>query len=177
MKKWKQWTGIFLGLSLAVSCVPVIHSQAGYDAAHTWAAAAGVSGMGIMSATTGTADPDGNPTNVSGTADPPDADSGNSLSTIRISVGNGQATPQYQAGQKVDKLTVTVKNSGVSSAQNVVITPVINAAEEWPFEIDSMNYEQELKEIQAGKSTEAIWSDLTLLIYAKRLSIRTRSTV
>lgn len=116
--------------------------------------------MGIMSATTGTADPDGNPTNVSGTADPPDADSGNSLSTIRISVGNGQATPQYQAGQKVDKLTVTVKNSGVSSAQNVVITPVINAAEEWPFEIDSMNYEQELKEIQAGKSTEAIWSDL-----------------
>ena len=160
MKKWKQWTGIFLGLSLAVSCVPVIHSQAGYDAAHTWAAAAGVSGMGIMSATTGTADPDGNPTNVSGTADPPDADSGNSLSTIRISVGNGQATPQYQAGQKVDKLTVTVKNSGVSSAQNVVITPVINAAEEWPFEIDSMNYEQELKEIQAGKSTEAIWSDL-----------------
>lgn len=160
MKKWKQWTGIFLGLSLAVSCVPVIHSQAGYDAAHTWAAAAGVSGMGIMSATTGTADPDGNPTNASGTADPPDADSGNSLSTIRISVGNGQATPQYQAGQKVDKLTVTVKNSGVSSAQNVVITPVINAAEEWPFEIDSMNYEQELKEIQAGKSTEAIWSDL-----------------
>ena len=160
MKKWKQWTGMFLGLSLAVSCVPVIHSQAGYDAAHTWAAAAGVSGMGIMSATTGTADPDGNPTNVSGTADPPDADSGNSLSTIRISVGNGQATPQYQAGQKVDKLTVTVKNSGVSSAQNVVITPVINAAEEWPFEIDSMNYEQELKEIQAGKSTEAIWSDL-----------------
>lgn len=160
MKKWKQWTGIFLGLSLAVSCVPVIHSQAGYDAAHTWAAAAGVSGMGIMSATTGTADPDGNPTNASGTADLPDADSGNSLSTIRISVGNGQATPQYQAGQKVDKLTVTVKNSGVSSAQNVVITPVINAAEEWPFEIDSMNYEQELKEIQAGKSTEAIWSDL-----------------
>lgn len=160
MKKWKQWTGIFLGLSLAVSCVPVIHSQAGYDAAHTWAAAAGVSGMGIMSATTGTADPDGNPTNASGTADPPDADSGNSLSTIRISVGNGQATPQYQAGQKVDKLTVTVKNSGVSSAQNVVITPVINAAEEWPFEIDSMNYEQELKDIQAGKSTEAIWSDL-----------------
>jgi len=160
MKKWKQWTGIFLGLSLAVSCVPVIHSQAGYVPIPETPAAAGVSGMGIMSATTGTADPDGNPTNVSGTADPPDADSGNSLSTIRISVGNGQATPQYQAGQKVDKLTVTVKNSGVSSAQNVVITPVINAAEEWPFEIDSMNYEQELKEIQAGKSTEAIWSDL-----------------
>lgn len=160
MKKWKQWTGMFLGLSLAVSCVPVIHSQAGYDAAHTWAAAAGVSGMGIMSATTGAADPAGDPTHASGTADPSDADSGNSLSTIRISVGNGQATPQYQAGQKVEKLTVTVKNSGVSSAQNVVITPIINDAEEWPFEIDSMNYEQELKEIQAGKSTEAIWSDL-----------------
>lgn len=157
MKKWKQWTGIFLGLSLAVSCVPVIHSQAGYDAAHTWAAAGGFPGIGIMSATA--AAPDGSE-NVSGETDTSDTDSGNSLSTIRISVGNGQATPQYQAGQKVDKLTVTVKNSGVSAAQNIVITPVINDAEEWPFEIDSMNYDKEFQQIAANGSVEAVWENL-----------------
>lgn len=162
MKKWTQWTGIFLSLSLAVSCVPAIHSQAGYDGAHAWAAA-GFPGAGIMSATavgTDASGADGNPINASGRADSTDPDSGNALSTIRISVGNGQATPQYQAGQKVEKLTVSVKNGGASSANNVWITPVINDASEWPFEIDNMNYEKELKEIAAGASVDAVWPDL-----------------
>lgn len=163
MKKWTQWTGIFLSLSLAVSCVPAIHSQAGYGTAHTRAAAA-FPGTGIMAATA-VPDDTGNlqdPANASGEADAADPDSGNALSTIRISVGSGQATPQYQAGQKVDKLTVSVKNGGASSAKNVWITPVINDASEWPFEIDDMNYEKELKEISSGASVDAVWSNLTV---------------
>lgn len=161
MKKWTQWTGIFLSLSLAVSCVPAIHSQAGYGTAHARAAAA-FPGTGIMAAT---AVPDGaessqDPTDASDGADAADSDSGNGLSTIRISVGNGQATPQYQAGQKVEKLTVTVKNSSTSPAQNVVISPVIDDAKEWPFEIDSMNYDKEFQKIDANGSVEAVWENL-----------------
>lgn len=166
MKKWTQWTGIFLSLSLAVSCVPAIHSQAGYDGAHAWAAA-GFPGAGIMSATAagvGTSGAPGDPADVSGGVDSTDTNSGNDSSQIRISVGSGQATPQYQAGQKVEKLTVNVKNEGDSDAKNVRIKPVFDDASEWPFEIESMDYEKKyekiLEEIPAGKSVDAIWSDL-----------------
>lgn len=162
MKRWMQWTGIFLSLTLAASCVPVIPSQAGNGVVNTYAAA-GFAGTGIMPATAeagednaGTPD---NPINASGGADAADTD--NSLSTIRISVGSGQATPQYQAGQKVDKLTLRVTNGGSTKAENVVITPVINNAEDWPFEIDSMNYEVPLSEIAPGETkAEAVWENL-----------------
>ena len=37
------------------------------------------------------------------------------------------------------------------------IAPVIEDAASWPFEIDKLNYEQELGAIQAGQQTAAIW--------------------
>lgn len=81
---------------------------------------------------------------------------------IRLSVGNGQSTPQYQAGQSVEDFTIKVQNQGSADAQNVRITPVIENASDWPFEIESMNYELSLGEIKAGEVGEAKWSDLAV---------------
>ena len=62
---------------------------------------------------------------------------------IRLSVGTGQKTPKYNAGDKAS-LVVKVENAGNTDAQNVRITPVIDNASDWPFEIEDMNYEQNL---------------------------------
>ncbi len=153
MKRWMQRMGIFLSLTLAASCVPVMQSQAGYHAVNTYAAAA--ANIKLAEEETAEEGAPGNPKNVSG-----ESDTENSLSTIRISVGNGQTTPQYQAGQKVDKLTVSVKNVGSTQAQNVWITPIINDAEEWPFEIDDMNYERQLDNIDPNIAKDAVWQNL-----------------
>lgn len=75
---------------------------------------------------------------------------------IRLSVGNGQTTPEFNAGEKVI-LTVNVTNQGEKSAYNVRIFPVIEVENEWPFEIQNMNEELLLGEIAAGASTEAKW--------------------
>lgn len=83
--------------------------------------------------------------------------SDNSLPSIRLSVGNGQETPQYTAGQQVE-LTLKVENQGSTAAENVRITPVIDNAADWPFEIGSMNYEQNLGSVEAGSTVEAKWS-------------------
>lgn len=155
MKKWMQRTGIFLSLTLAVSCAPGIQGQKGCGVLNVYAA---TTGMGTDTQTGAGTAQGSNGAGTSGT------DSEDSLSTIRISVGNGQATPQYQAGQKVEKLTVNVKNEGDSDAKNVRIKPVFDDASEWPFEIESMDYEtkyeKKLEEIPVGKSVDAVWSDL-----------------
>lgn len=80
----------------------------------------------------------------------------NGLTKIRLSVGNGQTTPKYQAGQKV-KLLLKIQNDGDIDAKNVSITPVIDDAKNWPFEIESMNYELKLGKIKAGEKAEAKW--------------------
>ncbi len=76
---------------------------------------------------------------------------------IRVSVGDGQSTPEYTAEQQVE-LVVKVTNQGVADAQNVRITPVIDNAADWPFVIESMNYEQNLGTIKAGEFAEAKWT-------------------
>ncbi len=78
------------------------------------------------------------------------------LTRIRLSVGDGQDTPVFKAGEKAS-LQINVQNSGNVDAQNVRIAPVIEDAASWPFEIDKLNYEQELGAIQAGQQTAAIW--------------------
>lgn len=78
------------------------------------------------------------------------------LSKIRLSVGNGQETPQYKAGEKVT-LTVRVENQGEAPANNVRITPVIDNAKDWPFEIQNMNEERLLDTIDKGAVSEAKW--------------------
>lgn len=152
MKKWMQRTGIFLSLTLAVSCAPGLQSQKGYGVLNAYAATT----TDPQTAGEG-ADGTGQTPNGTGTSG---TDSEDTLSTIRISVGNGQTTPQYQAGQKVDNLTLHIANKGNSKAQNVCIIPVISDSAEWPFEIENMNYEMELPDIEPGQSKDAVWKDL-----------------
>ncbi|MBU3839752.1 MAG: hypothetical protein IAA25_01910 [Candidatus Ruminococcus intestinipullorum] len=83
------------------------------------------------------------------------------IPAIQISVGNGQKTPSYLAGEK-GELKIKITNQGTQTAKNVKIAPVLDDANLWPFEIQSMNYELELGEIPASKSAEAVWKDLTV---------------
>lgn len=78
------------------------------------------------------------------------------LTSIRLSVGDGQDTPVFKAGEKAD-LRINVQNSGNADAQNVRISPVIEDEASWPFEMDKLNYSQDLGTLQAGKQTQAVW--------------------
>lgn len=75
---------------------------------------------------------------------------------IRLSVGNGQITPSYKAGEKVT-LTIKVENQGRVPALNVRIAPMIDKEQEWPFELKNMNEELLLGEIKETQFTEAKW--------------------
>ncbi len=79
------------------------------------------------------------------------------LSRITLSVGDGQKTPTYKAGDKKAELKINVTNSGNTDAQNVRISPVVQKPEEWPFEMDQLNYDQDLGTIDAGKKAAAVW--------------------
>jgi len=84
------------------------------------------------------------------------AEEARAIPQIRLSVGDGQATPNYKAGEKVT-FTVKVKNNGTKEAQNVRITPVIDNEKDWPFVIQNMNEEKLLDTINPEASTEAEW--------------------
>lgn len=85
-----------------------------------------------------------------------------SASGIRLSVGDGQKTPQYKAGQSVAKLEIKVTNQGSQNATDVTVTPVVDKASDWPFEIADWNYERQLGEIQPQKNAAAIFENLTV---------------
>ena len=78
------------------------------------------------------------------------------LARIQISVGEGQETPVFRAGEKA-RLQISVKNSGNINARNVRIAPVIQNEADWPFELNKLNYELELGTLEAGKQTDALW--------------------
>lgn len=78
------------------------------------------------------------------------------FSQIRLSVGKDQETPVFQAADKV-KLEINISNTGNLDAQNVRIAPVIAKESEWPFEMNRMNWEQEVGTIEAGKTITAVW--------------------
>ncbi len=78
------------------------------------------------------------------------------LNQITLSVGDDQKTPVYKAGSKAE-LKINVLNKGNTGAQDVTITPVINSADEWPFDMEKLNYEQSLGTIAAGSRTTAQW--------------------
>ena len=80
------------------------------------------------------------------------------LAQIRLSVGDGQETPVFRAGDKA-KLQISVKNTGNTDAQNVRIEPVIKSETEWPFELDQLNYERELGTVAAGRQTSADYGE------------------
>ena len=63
------------------------------------------------------------------------------VSPVRLSLGDGQTAPKYKAGQDGISLKVKVTNKGNAAVQNVRVTPVIDNASDWPFEIGEWNYE------------------------------------
>ena len=78
------------------------------------------------------------------------------LARIQLSVGDGQETPVFRAGEKA-KLRISVKNTGNTAAQNVRIAPVIKSEADWPFELDQLNYDQDLGSVEAGGKADAVW--------------------
>ena len=78
------------------------------------------------------------------------------LSQIRLSVGDGQETQVYKAGEKAE-LKINVINKGNVDAQDVTIIPVIKNAEDWPFDLDMLNNERDLGTVAAGSNQTAVW--------------------
>lgn len=78
------------------------------------------------------------------------------LSWIRLSVGDGQETPVFKAGEETE-LRIKVANKGNLDAQNVSIAPVVENTDDWPFDMEKLSYEQELGSIEAGKDVTAVW--------------------
>lgn len=145
MRRGKQFAGIFLCMVLAAAAVPEIPANAEDKKAEqvqTDAEAGGAQSDAPAK------EPMQSLSSVNGQT---------TIPQIRLSVGDGQSTPEYAAEAQVE-LTVKVTNQGVADAQNVRITPVIDNAADWPFAIESMNYEQNLGTIKAGESTEAKWT-------------------
>lgn len=81
---------------------------------------------------------------------------------IRISIAEGQDAPVYQAEAQEQNLTIKLENTGKADAKNVKITPVLNDASEWPFDMEKLTNEVTVGDIPAGASGEAIWKDLTV---------------
>ena len=81
------------------------------------------------------------------------------LARIQLSVGDGQETPVFRAGEKA-KLRISVKNTGNTDAQNVRIAPVIKSEADWPFELDQLNYDQDLGAVQAGEKADIFFVGL-----------------
>lgn len=101
------------------------------------------------------------------------------IPTITLSVGQGQPTPEYVEGDKDQKLTLNVKNEGTADAVNVKVTPMIDDAAAWPFEISQMNNDAALDNtaIPAGKSVNASWTGLTVRSDAGSKSYKLQFTI
>ena len=84
------------------------------------------------------------------------AGAGRTLARIQLSIGDGQETPVFRAGENV-KLQISVKNTGNTDAQNVRIAPVIKSEDDWPFELDQLNYDRDLGAVEAGEKADAVW--------------------
>lgn len=70
----------------------------------------------------------------------------------------GQTTPQFHAGETVD-LTIKIKNRGGQDTGRITISPILDEAKNWPFEIASMNNDLEVANIEAGASRDLVWKE------------------
>lgn len=78
------------------------------------------------------------------------------LQQIALSVGDGQDTPVFKAGDKT-RLVINVMNKGNAEAKNVRIAPVVESTDKWPFDMNKLNYELDLGNISAGTQASAVW--------------------
>ena len=62
----------------------------------------------------------------------------------------------FKAGETAE-LKIKVANKGNLDAQNVSIAPVVENTDDWPFDMEKLNYEQELGTIKAEDVAEAAW--------------------
>lgn len=83
-------------------------------------------------------------------------DPAKSLSQIRLSVGDGQETPVFKAGEKAE-LKINVMNKGNENAQDVTIAPVVQNTDDWPFDMEMLNYERNLGTVEPGMQGTAVW--------------------
>lgn len=142
MRHWKKATGVILSLAMMTAMAPVSFAQENGDTpnASTAENPSTVENKGNVSQSTTS------------------RSSGETLiPKIRLSVGKGQTTPNYNAEQKVE-LKVKITNEGSSDANNVRISPVVDNASDFPFQIENMNEEKTIAEIKAGESAEATWN-------------------
>ena len=114
MRRGKQAAGVLLCMVLAAASVPGIPANA--EEGKT---------KDVKTEAVQTKEPVQSLSSVNGQA---------TIPQIRLSVGDGQSTPQYAAEEQVE-LVVKVTNQGVADAQNVRITPMIDYAADWPFVI------------------------------------------
>lgn len=94
---------------------------------------------------------DGTESNIENSVQTPPAGSdGKVIPNIRLSVGDGQTVPQYKAGEEIT-LGLKLTNQGNMPAKNIRISPIIDNADDWPFELKNLNEEQIIGEIaEAG---------------------------
>lgn len=150
MRQWKKWAGIFLSLSLAAACMPKMDIQAAnLGADHTAAAVAEIKLGGSENGDV-----------YQGDGIVPDNAQVARRPNFEIYIGNGQAIPQYQAGQTIERLTIRVVNKGETDLQEVKIVPYLGNAAEWPFELEGINHGYNLREIKSGKHVDAAWEGL-----------------
>lgn len=150
MKRWKKWAGIFLSLSLAAACMPEMNIQASNLGADQTAAAAAEIKLGGSE----------NGDVYQGDGIVPDNAQMARRPNFEIYVGDGQAIPQYQAGQKIEKLTIRIANKGETDLQEVKIVPYLGNAAEWPFELEGIKHGYNLREIKSGRHVDAVWEGL-----------------
>lgn len=94
----------------------------------------------------------------SGVQTPPAGSDGKIIPNIRLSVGDGQTVPQYKAGEEVT-LELKLTNQGNMPAKNIRISPIIDNAGDWPFELKNLNEEQMIGEI-TGAGAEGSFAEV-----------------
>ena len=91
-----------------------------------------------------------------GTDEAGKGDAAEALAQIRLSVGDGQETPVFKAGEETT-LTINIMNKGNLDAQNVQISPVVENVNDSPFDMSRLNYDRNLGTIKAGEQVSAVW--------------------
>lgn len=152
MKQWKKWAGIFLSLSLAASCLPAGNAFASNTGADQESAQAAEIRLGGSD--------NGNVYQGGGVA--PDDAQVAARPNFEVYVGTGQGIPQYQAGQKVERLSIRVVNKGNTDLEEVTIVPYLSNAADWPFELEGISHGYNLREIKKGKHVDAVWENLQI---------------
>lgn len=132
MRQNRKWIGMILGLSLFITSAGILSVPENVEAREA--------DQKVQEQEVQTAEED--------------------ASGIRLTVGDGQKTPQYNAGQEGIKLEIKVTNQGDLPAKNVRISPVIENPADWPFETSEWNYEKKLEDLPAGQSQLAVYENL-----------------